>query len=144
MDLKIDITVSLSKDTMDFIGNVMNFSKCVPLPCNAVYPEPQPEPEPEPAKPARTRSRKANPTPEPAPAPQPEPAPAPAPEPEPEPESGVNEVTYSVEDVRKAMATKVNDHRDELVSKLREYGAKNVTSLDPSNYKEFIDYCNSL
>lgn len=52
--------------------------------------------------------------------------------------------SYKTEDVRAAMASKLADHRVELVNKLKEMGAKNVSSLPESKYEEFINFCNSL
>lgn len=52
--------------------------------------------------------------------------------------------SYKTEDVRAAMASKLADHRVDLVNKLKEMGAKNVSSLPESKYEEFINFCNSL
>lgn len=52
--------------------------------------------------------------------------------------------SYKIEDVRAAMASKLTDHRVELVNKLKEMGAKNVSSLLKDKYEEFINFCNSL
>lgn len=154
MDLKIDITVSLSKETMAFLSGIINNGcNCT---CNngcqclsasdtasATDVAPVPATPEEPAKPTRAKRKPADkPAPVEAPKPAEEPAPTEVSEVADTPEEAKPE--YKVEDVRKAMAAKVNDHRDELVSKLRELGAKNVSSLDPAKYGEFIDYINSL
>lgn len=52
--------------------------------------------------------------------------------------------SYKTEDVRAAMASKLADHRVELVNKLKDMGAKNVSSLPEDKYEEFINFCNSL
>jgi hypothetical protein len=50
----------------------------------------------------------------------------------------------SIEDVRKALASKVNEHRQEIKEKLEELGAPSVTKLDPSKYEEMYNYLTSL
>lgn len=157
MDLKIDITVSLSKETMAFLSGLMhNSCQCTnvsgTVPATEVVPVPTTTDEP--AKPARARRKSADKpstettdtTGKPEPEEKPEETPAPEvkePEKDEKP-ADEKEPEYKIEAVRKAMAAKVNDHRDELVSKLRELGAKNVSTLDPAKYGEFIDYINSL
>jgi hypothetical protein len=51
---------------------------------------------------------------------------------------------YTDADVRKVMATKLDDFRAEIKEKLDEFGVKNVSTLDPSNYAAFVDFLNSL
>ena len=73
-----------------------------------------------------------------APAAKPAPAPAkPAEKPE-------EKAEVSIEDVRKALASKVANHRAEIKDKLDEFGAPSVTKLDPAKYQEMLDYLNSL
>lgn len=50
----------------------------------------------------------------------------------------------SIEDVRKALAAKVNEHRAEIKEKLEELGAPSVTKLDPAKYSDMLDFLNSL
>ena len=50
----------------------------------------------------------------------------------------------SIEDVRKALVSKVNEHRQEIKEKLEELGAPSVTKLDPSKYEEMYNYLTSL
>lgn len=71
------------------------------------------------------------------------PAPQPVADPQPETKAEAKK-SYKTEDVRAAMASKLADHRVELVNKLKEMGAKNVSSLPESKYEEFINFCNSL
>lgn len=52
--------------------------------------------------------------------------------------------TVTIEDVRAALASKVNDHRDSIKAKLDELGAPSVTKLDPSKYEEMHNFLNSL
>lgn len=74
--------------------------------------------------------------------PQPEPEKAEQKAEDPKPAAAAKK--YKTEDVRAAMASKLADHRVELVNKLKEMGAKNVSSLPESKYEEFINFCNSL
>lgn len=55
-----------------------------------------------------------------------------------------SEKTISIEDVRAVLTTKVNDHREAIRSKLESFGAKSVTTLDPSKYQEMHDFLTSL
>ncbi len=50
----------------------------------------------------------------------------------------------SIEDVRKALASKVASHRAEIKEKLDELGAPSVTKLDPAKYQEMLDFLNAL
>ena len=50
----------------------------------------------------------------------------------------------SIEDVRKMLAQKVNEHRDAIKQKLNEFGAPSVTKLDPSKYDEMYNFLESL
>lgn len=50
----------------------------------------------------------------------------------------------SIDDVRKALAAKVNDHRAEIKEKLEELGAPSVTKLDPAKYSDMLNFLNSL
>lgn len=78
----------------------------------------------------------------------------PAADPQPEPEKAEQKAEdpkptaaakkYKTEDVRAAMASKLADHRMDLVNKLKDMGAKNVSSLPEDKYEEFINFCNSL
>ena len=54
------------------------------------------------------------------------------------------EKAINIEDVRVALAAKVNDYRETIRAKLTEFGAKSVTTLDPSKYQEMYDFLNSL
>ena len=61
-------------------------------------------------------------------------APAPAPE-----APGV-----TIEQVRQALAAKVNGHREEIKEKLNSLGAPSVTKLDPAKYGEMFTFLNGL
>lgn len=88
----------------------------------------------------QAKSQAADPQPE-VKAEEAKPTPQPAADPKP---AATAKKSYKTEDVRAAMASKLADHRVELVNKLKEMGAKNVSSLPESKYEEFINFCNSL
>lgn len=50
----------------------------------------------------------------------------------------------TIEDVRKVLASKVNEHRAEIKEKLDELGAPSVTKLDPEKYQELYDFLTAL
>ena len=50
----------------------------------------------------------------------------------------------TINDVRKALAEKVNEHRTEIKDKLTELGAPSVTKLDKSKYQEMLNFLNTL
>lgn len=50
----------------------------------------------------------------------------------------------SIEDVRKMLAQKVNEHRDVIKQKLNELGAPSVTKLNSSKYDEMYNFLESL
>ena len=75
-------------------------------------------------------------------APQPE-VPA-KPEPQPSKEDKGTAPAVGIEDVRKALAEKVNDHRAAIKDKLTTLGAPSVTKLDPAKYQEMYDFLKSL
>lgn len=51
---------------------------------------------------------------------------------------------HTIDQVREALALKVDGHRDSIRTKLTELGAKNVTTLDAGKYDEFVEYLESL
>ena len=76
-----------------------------------------------------------------APAAKPAPA-APAPQSTPAPAPAAPQVT--IEQVRQALAAKVNGHREEIKEKLNSLGAPSVTKLDPAKYAEMFTFLNAL
>lgn len=136
--LQLDENSSDAKSTLAALFGLPNFSSCYCAGVSAEKPDLQPEVKAEEAKPA----------------PKPDPQPDPQPEPEkvqqkaeqkaedPKPAAAVKK--YKTEDVRAAMASKLADHRVDLVNKLKDMGAKNVSSLPEDKYEEFINFCNSL
>lgn len=77
-------------------------------------------------------------------APAAKPAPAPAKPAAQAAKPAEDKAEVSIEDVRKALASKVANHRAEIKDKLDEFGAPSVTKLDPAKYQEMLDYLNSL
>jgi len=50
----------------------------------------------------------------------------------------------TIEQVRRALAAKVNGHREEIKEKLNSLGAPSVTKLDPAKYAEMFTFLNTL
>ena len=127
--IEVSVELKLSEDVKNIIASlVSNSSKpaaqaTTAKPATAV---PAAKPAPAPAKPA---------------APAAKPAPAPA---KPAEKPAEDKAEVSIEDVRKALASKVANHRAEIKDKLDEFGAPSVTKLDPAKYQEMLDYLNSL
>lgn len=67
------------------------------------------------------------------------PAPAPAPVPK-----KTEEPAVSIQDIRTLLASKVDNHRETIRTKLIELGAKNVTGLDARNYDAFYEFLKDL
>lgn len=135
--LQLDENSSDAKSALAALFGLSNFSSCHCLGVSTEKPDPQPEIEAEKAEKAAKAETK------PAADPQPEPEKAEQKAKDPEPAAAAKK-SYKTEDVRAAMASKLADHRVDLVNKLKEMGAKNVSSLPESKYEEFINFCNSL
>lgn len=116
--IEVSVELNLSEDVKNFVASLVSNS---PKPA-----APAAKPVPAPAKPAVPAAKSA-----PAPA---KPAEKPAEE----------KAEVSIEDVRKALASKVANHRAEIKDKLDEFGAPSVTKLDPAKYQDMFDYLNSL
>lgn len=128
--ISVEVSVNLSENTQNFIKSL--FGKVVVTAANQVQ------------KPA-SQSVSAQ-----APKPQ-TPVAASAPiKPAATPASGapvvqaVSSVSKSIEDVRKMLAQKVNEHRDVIKQKLNEFGAPSVTKLNSSKYDEMYKFLESL
>ena len=52
--------------------------------------------------------------------------------------------SVNIEDVRKALAEKINDYRSVIKQKLNELGAPSVTKLDPTKYNEMYEFLKAL
>lgn len=115
--IEVSVELNLSEDVKNFVASLVS---------NSPKPAPAAKPAPAPAKPAAPAAKHA-----PAPA---KPAEKPA----------EDKAEVSIEDVRKALASKVANHRAEIKDKLDEFGAPSVTKLDPAKYPEMLDYLNSL
>ena len=138
----IEITVKmqieeLSAETKGFLASLFApYGGCVPCTCGIQTEEEQAK---GPGLKPEVKAEDTKPTVDPNPAPE---VRAEDPKPEAKPES--KKVTYKTEDVRAAMASKLAEHRVELVNKLKDMGAKNISSLPEEKYEEFINFCNSL
>lgn len=139
--ISVEVSVNLSQNTQNFIKSLFGGAMVIATtqaqkPASAA-----------PAAPAKPASQPA-----PAPAPKPQaPAAAPAPtKPAATPAPGApaaqaaSSASKSIEDVRKMLAQKVNEHRDVIKQKLNEFGAPSVTKLDPSKYDEMYNFLESL
>ena len=130
--IEVSVELNLSEDVKNFVASLVSNSskpaapaaKHAPAPAKPVAPAAKPAPAP--AKPA---------------APATKPAPAPA---KPAEKPAEDKAEVSIEDVRKALASKVANHRAEIKDKLDEFGAPSVTKLDPAKYQDMLDYLNSL
>ena len=116
--IEVSVELNLSEDVKNFVASLVSNSSKPAAPAA--------KPAPAPAKPA---------------APAAKPAPAPA---KPAEKPAEEKAEISIEDVRKALASKVANHRAEIKDKLDEFGAPSVTKLDPAKYPEMLDYLNSL
>ena len=116
--MQLDENSSDAKSTLAALFGLPNFSSCYCAGVSAEKPAPQPELKAEEVKPA--------------------------PQPVEDPKPAAAAKKYKTEDVRAAMASKLADHRVDLVNKLKDMGAKNVSSLPEDKYEEFINFCNSL
>ena len=123
--ISVDVNVNLSESTQEFIKNLFSVGVKASEPVVK-------ESATEVTEPKRTRKKKVESTPEAEPE-----AEAPA-----EPEAEAPAV--SIEDVRKVLAEKVNEHRAAIKDKLIELGAPSVTKLDPSKYEEMFNFLKSL
>ena len=54
------------------------------------------------------------------------------------------EAKVGIEDVRSALALKVNDHRAAIKEKLNALGAPSVTKLSPEYYTEMLNFLQNL
>lgn len=132
--ISVEVSVNLSENTQNFIKSL--FGKvAVTTTANAqkpatAAPAQAPKPQaPKPQAPAATSAPTksvANPV-----------SGAPA-------AQAASSASKSIEDVRKMLAQKVNEHRDVIKQKLNELGAPSVTKLNPSKYDEMYNFLESL
>ena len=135
--IAIDVNVNLSESTQAFVKNLFG-GHCVCNSAPVVQAPSKPVVEPEPVKPQATAST--------APTVQPAaPAPSkPAVEPAPGQPAAPVATSVNIEDVRKALAEKINDYRSVIKQKLNELGAPSVTKLDPTKYNEMYEFLKAL
>ena len=128
--ISVEVSVNLSENTQNFIESLFNGVLSVPVqkpvptvPASKPVSAPAPKPKVAasvPAKPAATPVTGA-------PAAQ-----------------AASSASKSIEDVRKMLAQKVNEHRDAIKQKLNDLGAPSVTKLDPSKYGEMYNFLEAL
>lgn len=136
--ISVEVSVNLSENTQNFIKSLFGGAMVTattqtqkPAPVAPAKPAPQPAPAPAPkpqapaAVPAQTK-------------------PAATPAPGVPAAQAASSASKSIEDVRKMLAQKVNEHRDVIKQKLNEFGAPSVTKLDPSKYDEMYNFLESL
>jgi 3-oxoacyl-[acyl-carrier protein] reductase len=147
INVNVHVAVELSESTKSFIqnmlvnlvsnyGNSASVSGTSPVPPAPAKPAPA---KPAPAAPATSTSVPAESAPNPATAPTAPVAPA---APAVENVSAPGNIT--IEQVRQALALKVNTHRNEIKDKLTELGAPSVTKLDPAKYADMLNFLNQL
>ena len=124
--ISVDVNVKLSEETIKAIASIFANATTTPAPAAPAAPA-------KPATPAAPTAKPAAPA-TPAPA-----APAPA-----APAPAAKPASISIDEVRAALAKKVNTHREEIKEKLTELGAPSVTKLDSSKYEEMLNFLNSL
>jgi hypothetical protein len=122
IQINVSVELNLSQDVKNFLASVVSNHVATPA-----APAAKPAPQPAPAAPAPAAPAPAAPAPAPA-------APAAAP--------AAPQVT--IEQVRRALAAKVNGHREEIKEKLNSLGAPSVTKLDPAKYTEMFTFLNAL
>ena len=121
IQINVSVELNMSQDTKDFISSLFksNLQGTLLTPAKQVSAPAKPAPAPE--KPA-------------TPAPAKPTATAPA---------SVS-TSITIEQVRQALAAKINGHREEIKNKLNSLGAPSVTKLDPAKYSEMFTFLNSL
>lgn len=125
IQIHVSVELNLSQDVKNFLTSIV--SNHAPVAKSAPTPAPAPVPAPAPA-----------------PAPTPAPAPAPAPQASVTPATLSAAPSVTIEQVRQALAAKVNGHREEIKAKLNSLGAPSVTKLDPAKYTEMYSFLNAL
>ena len=130
--IELQVSLNLSDETKKFFeGVVTGILATTTKACGCYIPTVQTDidlikPAAEPAKPIKPAAEPAKPI-------------KPAAEPV---QTETNEI--SIDDVRKLLASKINDNRPAIKDKLSELGAPSVTKLDPAKYSDFVSFLNSL
>lgn len=123
IQINVSVELNMSQDTKDFISSLFKPNLQGTL-----------------LTPAKQVSAPAKPAPAPAPAPEKPATSAPA---KPTAPASVS-TSITIEQVRQALANKINGHREEIKNKLNSLGAPSVTKLDPAKYSEMFTFLNSL
>lgn len=123
--VSIDVTLDFSENAKSFLASILMQNNCACNPVGTEAPSEQPVVERE------------------APAITEEPAVKPSEQPTAKPEISAKP-SITIEDVRKVLQAKVNDHRAAIKEKLSALGAPSVTKLDESKYQEMYDFLASL
>ena len=135
--ISVEVSVNLSENTQNFIKSL--FGGAI-----AATTQAQKSASAASAKPVSKPAPVQNPKPQ-APAAAPAPTkPAAIPAPGAPAAQAVSSASKSIEDVRKMLVQKVNEHRDVIKQKLNEFGAPSVTKLDPSKYDEMYNFLETL
>ena len=133
IQIHVSIELNLSQDVKNFIAStVANFLTGTPTAPKSVAPAPTVSTTPAPTAPASVAPKSVV------------PAPAPAPAPTVPTASTVPTAAPTIEQVRQALAAKVNGHREEIKAKLNSFGAPSVTKLDPAKYSEMLEFLVNL
>lgn len=136
--IRIQVDVNLGDRTEAFIRSLFGVTTTPAAPAKAPAPAAPAAPAKAPAAPAKSEPAPAAPAKAPVAPAKSEPAPA-APAKSSAPVSGL-----TITDVRKALASKVNAHREAIKEKLSEYGVANVTTLPEEKYAEFHVFLTNL
>lgn len=131
--ISVEVSVNLSENTQKFLTSLFG---------NAIAPSAPAAPASKPAPTTPAKPAPAKPTPPPAAPAQTQSAAEPAPSAPAAP--AASSASKSIEDVRRMLAKKVNEHRDVIKQKLNELGAPSVTKLDPAKYDEMYNFLESL
>lgn len=123
IQINVNVELNMSQGTKDFISSLFKSNLQGTLSAPAKQISAPVKPAPAPAKPVTHIPAK--------------PVSAPA-----KPASVSTSIT--IEQVRQALAAKINGHREEIKSKLNSFGAPSVTKLDPAKYSEMFTFLNSL
>ena len=127
IQIHVSVELNLSQDVKNFLTSIVSNHAPVAKSAPAASAPQAPVAKPAPAAPVAPAAPAA-----PAPIPQ---SPAPT-------TSAAPSVT--IEQVRQALAAKVNGHREEIKAKLNSLGAPSVTKLDPTKYVEMFSFLNAL
>lgn len=139
--ISVEVGVNLSENTQNFIKSLFGGAMAT---ATTQAQKPAPAAPTAPAKPASQPAPAQAPKPQ-APAVAPAPTkPAATPAPGAPAAQAASSASKSIEDVRKMLAQKVNEHRDVIKQKLNEFGAPSVTKLNPSKYEEMFNFLSSL